>query len=226
MAGEELAAAQATTDLSLTPIWSMPIYRTTHPDAERLNGLLAETAATMMADQGSFAEPREWTNKFGPLFESRFDLFNNTELPGVGELSRFVDAALRSAAAHTNDRYGVPADVSGPIRIESWIHVHHGDAPSRHAAHFHPNATWSGIYYVATGDSGGGGVVRFYNPHRVMHLDFGLGAYLASDAWNHHDVVPVAGDLVLFPSHLQHEVFPYQGEAWRIAVAFNAESLA
>jgi hypothetical protein len=66
------------------------------------------------------------------------------------------------------------------------------------------------------------GVTRFYGPHfnhlGGAHMDFG-NAYLQSA---HLDIAPLPGQLVVFPSWLPHQAMPYQGEADRIIVSFNA----
>ena len=67
------------------------------------------------------------------------------------------------------------------------------------------------------------GVLRFHNPHHYSNyfLDAGnarLAAPYHHGSWN---VRFQPGQLVLFPSWLQHEVMPFYGDDERITVAFN-----
>ena len=49
-------------------------------------------------------------------------------------------------------------------------------------------------------------------------MDFGS-AYLQQA---HTDVLPRAGQLVVFPAWLPHQAMPYQGQRDRLIVSFNA----
>jgi len=67
--------------------------------------------------------------------------------------------------------------------------------------------------------------VKFYDPRGagpVMHLDPGNlnldPRYSLNPVYLDHK----AGQLVLFPSWLPHEVLPYHGKTDRIVVAFNS----
>ena len=66
------------------------------------------------------------------------------------------------------------------------------------------------------------GVTRFYGPHfghlGGAHVDLG-NAYLQPPQ---ADAVPRPGQLLLFPSWLPHQALPYDGQAERVIVSFNA----
>ncbi len=66
------------------------------------------------------------------------------------------------------------------------------------------------------------GILRFYGPWWEQlagaHIDAG-NTYLMDSYW---DVEPEPGLLVLFPSYLKHQAFPYDGERDRVVVSFNA----
>ena len=102
-----------------------------------------------------------------------------------------------------------------------------------HEMHVHGNCSWSGVYYVEAGNASRtandrhangmpNGITRFYGPHTEYmaagHGDRG-NLYLTDNTW---DVYPENGKLVVFPSHLKHMVFPYQGEKDRVIVSFHA----
>jgi uncharacterized protein (TIGR02466 family) len=161
----------------------------------------------------------------GSVFESRFDLFDWPDEP-IQELAEFVHEALSGVIASINAY--TPAQMEGfNIFYESWFHItRQGGYQS---IHYHPNATWSGIYCVDAGDPVPGrdesAQVKFYDPRgpmTQMHFDasnrqldprFGsIPIYLSHQP----------GQLVMFPAWLLHEVLPYLGQRERIVVAFNA----
>ena len=75
----------------------------------------------------------------------------------------------------------------------------------------------------APADKAYSGLVRFHDPRG--------GSYYYEDAGNrrlrppaHHGTIDYRheqGGLLLFPSYMTHEIYPYQGERPRIVVAFN-----
>jgi len=88
-------------------------------------------------------------------------------------------------------------------------------------------ASWSGVYCVDPGDP----VPDKFNNGVLRMLDARNMASMYTDAGNAHWRTPfsfgemayssVAGQLILFPSYLMHEVAPYYGQRERITVAFN-----
>ena len=87
--------------------------------------------------------------------------------------------------------------------------------------HSHPNAFWSGVYYVTSNKTLDGhpfsGKLELVDPRPGASLSYAeqtrlYGRFLLS---------PVAGQMILFPSWLQHWVHPYHGDDARISIAFN-----
>jgi len=163
--------------------------------------------------------------QLGSVFESRFDLFDWPDEP-IQELATFVHEALSGLITTINTCTAQQMD-GFDISYESWFHItRNGGYQSNH---YHPNATWSGIYCVDPGDlvpeREESAQVKFYDPRgpmTQMHYDAGnrqLDSRFGS--------IPVylthqEGQLVMFPSWLMHEVLPYLGHRERIVVAFNA----
>jgi hypothetical protein len=103
----------------------------------------------------------------------------------------------------------------------------------------------SGAYYIACGDSDGdsdssknpnhnqqvnenivpNGAIQFYP--RLGQILWPSEHYWENDIAQFHDgiatVKPQAGLLLLFPSHLVHSVYQYQGSRERIVVSFNLD---
>lgn len=87
--------------------------------------------------------------------------------------------------------------------------------------HSHPNAFWSGVYYVTGNETLAGhpfsGKLELVDPRPGASLNYAeqtrlYGRFLLS---------PTAGQMILFPSWLQHWVHPYHGDGVRISIAFN-----
>jgi uncharacterized protein (TIGR02466 family) len=99
------------------------------------------------------------------------------------------------------------------VITESWAHVtrNHG----YHLPHRHNHSTWSGIFYVSSGnyESGQNSIYNPYYIERKTGLDFMDDRFVV-------EFKP--GRLVLFPSMLMHDAVPYVGEEPRIVIAFNA----
>jgi uncharacterized protein (TIGR02466 family) len=87
--------------------------------------------------------------------------------------------------------------------------------------HVHPYANISGVYYVETPPallSGGTGQghICFHDPRPRANMN------QLPRQITRQSIAPVPGDLVLFPSWLEHSVPAFQGEGERICIAFNA----
>ena len=88
--------------------------------------------------------------------------------------------------------------------------------------HVHPNANISGVYYIAAPpatlvDDGEDGKISFYDPRPRANMNALVNQY------TRRFVAPVPGDMVVFPSWLEHSVAPFEGAGERICIAFNAK---
>ena len=208
----------------LKPVFAAPLYSTSMPGAEALN---AELRALFLAkEQGGAANKDPYLVKSKGLFESSFDLFDWTE-PPVVKLRNFCLAHLYKLIGELN---GYDRATLGRLNMahESWFHI------TRKGGYFgihnHPMHSWSGVYTVCQESDEGvadSGLLTFVNPNatKTMFLDmatFRMGSPYSS---NNLPMQMKAGDLVLFPSWLLHEVTPFQPvdeDGLRITVAFNA----
>lgn len=105
------------------------------------------------------------------------------------------------------------------FRIEGWANVlRHGQY---HSVHAHPNATWSGVYYVT--DNGDdqehpfSGRFELLDPRPAASVGYAE----LSNLYGRFLLNPNAGQMLVFPSWMQHQVHPYFGTDERITVAFN-----
>ncbi|EGD78706.1 hypothetical protein PTSG_01685 [Salpingoeca rosetta] len=90
--------------------------------------------------------------------------------------------------------------------LQAWATVHRGCMG--HPQHTHPNNMVSGVFYVAVPEDAG--PIVFSDPR---------GPYPGLDGTI--VVQPKAGDLILFPSWLPHQVMPTACTEPRISIAFN-----
>lgn len=87
--------------------------------------------------------------------------------------------------------------------------------------HVHPYANISGVYYVEAPPAllaGGtdGGRICFHDPRPRANMN------QLPRQITRQSAAPVPGDMVVFPSWLEHSVPAFQGAGERICVAFNA----
>lgn len=159
----------------------------------------------------------------GALFESRFDLFR-WEQPAVRKLAAFCHGALASLVAQLSD-YSKEELEQLKFDYHAWFHVTR--AGGYQGLHNHQNASWSGIFCVDPGDDvpdrPDSGVVRFHDPraNANYYLDAGNSRLKLPAHLGVYQVRHERGKLLLFPSYITHEIFPYVGERPRIVVAFN-----
>lgn len=207
----------------VTPFFAVPIGRLSVPDHEPLCDALEALFLARAAEGEAWRHQKYIDTMHGELFESRFDLFRWPD-PPVRELAGLCHQALALHVRHLN---GYDDDAMARLRFDyhAWFHItrRHG----YQGQHNHPNASWSGIFCVHPGDEvpdrPDSGLVRFHDPrtHIDMYSDAGNRNLqppwtMGTVDWRHR-----RGQLVLFPSYLRHEIYPYAGEHPRVVVAFN-----
>lgn len=161
-------------------------------------------------------------------FASPDTLLEESNNPSLHALSKFISDAVFEIAADMNAPYwGKAQDLT--IHLTGlWFQITNNFA--FHETHVHGNCSWSGVYYVQAGSDPGkirngvnNGITRFYGPQMDMtgggHGEYG-NLYLQDYAF---DSIPEDGKLVVFPPHIKHMAFPYQGELDRIIVSFHAQ---
>ncbi|HLY53483.1 MAG TPA: putative 2OG-Fe(II) oxygenase [Steroidobacteraceae bacterium] len=207
--------------LKLIPGFAVPFAEGRLDPCERLN---RELEALFLARET--AEYRNPTPSHVPqaeMFESRFNLFRWPE-GCVQELRSFM---LDSVARTVLETSTLSQAELARLRIHNhtWYHI------TRYAgsfvAHNHPLASWSAVYCVRAGeapaDRPGSGLLRFLDtrPGAGSYLDAGNRALRAAFATGAREVRLEAGQIVVFPSYVMHEVSPFYGRDTRITVATN-----
>jgi uncharacterized protein (TIGR02466 family) len=210
-----------TPNVKLGALFAVPFGEARLAPCERLNSELETLFLAREDDEHKNPTPSHTPQL--ETFESRFNLFRWPD-PCVQELRQFMlDAVARTVIEATTLRAEELAHLK--FQNHTWFHI------TRYAgsfiAHNHPLASWSAVYCVRAGEEApehpGSGVLRFLDPRQ------GADAY--SDPANAQmrpvfalrplEVRLAAGELVVFPSYLFHEVAPFYGRDTRITVATN-----
>ena len=98
---------------------------------------------------------------------------------------------------------------------QSWLNL---SAPGQsHHKHMHQNSVISGVFYFNTNLNDG---ITFRNPIPAQTIEIPPKSYnhYNSGAWR---VIVNEGDLIMFPSHLYHQVEQVMGGKNRISLSFN-----
>lgn len=201
----------------------MPLAVVRLPDAERLCEDLTTLFLDRAADGDAWRNEKRRATQHGALFESRFDLFQWPERP-VQAVAKFCHAQLSRFLREVSD-YSDEELQRLRFDYHAWFHVTR--AGGYQGLHNHQNATWSGIFCVDPGDDvpdrPDSGLVRFHDPRWCSYMHSDAGNTRLKMPWRHggYDVRHRAGQLVIFPSYVMHEIFPYVGERPRVVIAFN-----
>lgn len=190
--------------------FATPVVGYRWPDAEALNGALR---ALILQAERERAGLGQRSNVGG--WHSSLDFLDWPQEPArelQRRLTRLGQALLDGSA---------PDPAARAIRLEGWANVlRDGDY---HGPHNHPNAVWSGVYYV---DAGAPSAERPIAGDLEL-LDPRVGANMAPFAGEAFErrfrVKALAGLTVCFPAWLRHLTHPYAGPGERISVAFNVQ---
>ena len=206
----------------LVNMFSVPFTFSRFPSHERLNPLLKRHILALEQGGGA-ANPRPLTQRNAALFESHFDLFR-TKDAAVQELKAFCWNQLLSLVGYLNG-YDLATVKRLQIFNDCWFHVTRRGG--FFGLHNHPNASWSGVYCVDPGkhdpEKKESGLLSFVNPMimSAMHMDAGVAHMRLPYGYQVASVSLEAGQLVMFPSWVLHDVKPFEGDGERITIAFN-----
>jgi len=211
-------------NMTVLNAFASPIVETHLGNCGPLNARLRELFLRWEADANQVRASEPTAVVKVNVYESDFALFNRPD-PDVAALSQFCMSCLSVLVKNIN---GYSNAEMGNISFfaHSWYHLTRKGGYT--AQHNHPMASWSGVYCVDPGDF----VAGKQNNGALRFLESRLGAGMYLDNGNAHMREPftfgdiafnlAAGQLLLFPSYMMHEVALYHGERERITVAFNA----
>lgn len=210
--------------LQIAPCFAVPMAMAKHPDPEPLN---RELRALFLAREGEgerHRNPQPSMRTTANVFESEFRLFESTE-PCLVKLREFCLRSLSTVVGQLND-YDAEHMRRLKIFVSAWFHVTRQGG--QFGVHNHAMASWSGVYCVDTGDGAqpraDSGLLSFVNPAATaaMFLDLSLTNIKQPFTTQSREFKLEAGDLIIFPSWLLHQVTPHYGPTERITTAFNA----
>jgi uncharacterized protein (TIGR02466 family) len=206
----------------LINMFAVPFSFSRYPAHARLNPALKRYLLEQ-EKSGAAANPRPLTQRNAATFESHFNLFRDGDA-AVQELKTFCWDQLLAVIGRLNG-YDLPTLHRLQIYNESWFHVTRRGG--FFGVHNHPNASWSGVYCVDPGQHDAGkkesGLLSFINPMimNAMHMDAATINMKLPYGYQVASVPLEAGQLVIFPSWVLHDVKPFEGPGERVTIAFN-----
>lgn len=195
-------------DASYAHLFPVPFmsHRWTH-NAELNNDLRLRILAHARQSRGEKkSNAGGWHSETGQL-----EFLQEAREPLIRQMFELVEEATRR----------VLAEAGSPIvpitwTFQAWANVSRGG--DSHAAHTHPGATWSGVYYVDAGEAGSGEIAELELADPCLGRSNAFLPFLLPSSVG---VRPQAGLMVLFPSYLPHAVQVQKGSGTRISIAFN-----
>ena len=207
----------------IAPFFAVPFAFARLENAATLHAQLRELFLARAGEGPRYANPKPLTQRNAQTFESNFQFFRWPEAC-VQRLKEFCWQHVLQVVCELN---GYDAAVLKKLLLfsDSWFHVTRRGG--YFALHNHPMASWSGVYCVDPGrhdaDKPDSGVLSFANPAvtSAMFLDAATANLQGPYAYSIRHLHMQAGQLVIFPSWVLHDVKPFEGEGERITVAFN-----
>lgn len=198
---------------NISMMFGTPVVSYQWPDSEQLN---KELAALLLV--------REAADRDGIGTRS-----NAGGWQSPGNLITWPEAPIKALKARMESMvFGLTEQLlrqdgrerSFTLLIDAWGNVNRrGDY---NVVHTHPNAMWSGVYYIQPGEPDESvpysGLLELLDPRESANYIQIQNTVL--DARTFIENVP--GRMVLFPSWLKHMVHPFVGEGVRMSIAFNA----
>lgn len=178
----------------------------TLPDHERLNERLLE-----YIDRERKASPDGRTRSNALGWQSR-NL--NFDVPAVAEFANLVLERAREYGLAL--KWSLPSHMQLVMR-EIWANVNVKYAYNN--VHNHPNSMLSGVYYVKV--QGNCGDLSLFDPRKqawIMQPDFSERSVMNAPV---QFIAPQAGNLIIFPSWLEHGVNQNLSDAERVSLSFN-----
>ena len=196
---------------SLLSAFATPVSNFKWPDSDELNTeLKAYILELEQRSQGVIKSNIGGWHSHDDLFQHDHD--------AIAALRERVCAYLESLSSTIAE----PTQGNQQIQygVDAWANIlRNGEYNSLHS---HPNAFWSGVYYVTgntkpADDNQFSGRLELLDPRPGASLSYPLRTRL----YGRFLVDPTPGQMVVFPGWLQHQVHPYFGNEQRISIAFN-----
>jgi uncharacterized protein (TIGR02466 family) len=186
------------------------------PDTDDLNLELAEL---ILAEEKSDDKGRGIRSNAGG-WQSRGNLIMRPE-PAIEALKQRMETMVFSLLGAVVRKDGTERTFT--LLFDSWANVCRNG--NYNVVHTHPNAMWSIVYYVTTGEPDtsitGNGMLELLDPRESANYIQVPNTIL--DARTFIENRP--GRMVLFPAWVKHMVHPFTGSGVRISIASNVNVL-
>lgn len=203
MSASELAGAR------LTNLFATPLMVHVWSDAPALNDELRPLILAAAA-----AQPGERKTNVGGWHSDagRLEFCGDAGRRLLQHMYEMADEATRRVLTEVGQ-------AARPTRwtLYAWANVNGSGDFNR--VHTHPGSTWSGTYYVDTGepdDPAAGTPIQLIDPCQGR-----ANTFLPPLVPSSYNQRPEPGMMILFPSYLPHMVYAHKGQRPRISIAFN-----
>jgi uncharacterized protein (TIGR02466 family) len=198
--------------VNIMPVFSTWIYLC-RQGPNHLHSALEELTQRLMQDprnEGHRSNHGGW--------HYTFDFFQLQDLV----VTEFRAHAEQHVQAYLNHFRPADRKTKDRFRLEGWINV---NGPGDYnVLHCHPGCFLSAVYYVKVPQEMTGGEIVFRDPRGpavAMYETPGIELPWVGTGTG-IPFTPATGQLLLFPSWLEHRVEPFEGAGERISIAFNA----
>ena len=120
--------------------------------------------------------------------------------------------------------FSLPTKRDESLAFDVWAWVNINRSGDYNARHVHPNSHLAGVFWIKTPPNSGN--IEFTSSYEFVGFEELEKLYPDEfvEKYNSYRIYyfpPVAGDILIFPSHLQHEVKENKSDEDRISVSFN-----
>jgi len=141
-----------------------------------------------------------------------------SESQNILSLDPFKELAVEIGSRVADYFYGVMnVTLDTEIYItESWLNkTENGQS---HHRHWHPNSILSGVVNIAGEVDKGGQLKLITSSYDTLEFEINQANLYNSKSWS---FPPEPGNIVIFPSNVEHLVESYEGDSPRITLSFN-----
>ena len=158
----------------------------------------------------------DWSNRDKGLNRTNIDGWHSpTNMNELPEYKKLIDV-LYEAQRTIYEQEHLDSE---PYLGNMWANINPPGGMNR--AHMHPNALWSGVYYVKAHPDSGHLKVDDPRAAASMSRPRQKSGPTPSRLWRETSFEPKAGRLIMFPAWLTHCVDPNKSNDNRISVSFN-----
>ena len=184
--------------------------------------MLIEKVTPFATSIWKFNIPNNFQKEIAFCYEHETKFVSNTKSNQGGYQSPNINLMDYFPLISNNLMFGLKSiikDIGMDLKIDSsWINInrkHNFNLP-----HCHPNSAFSGIIYLKTNPICGKINFRNPTPCEMFPINDTINGYFGRWFFS-----PEPGDVLIFPSYLNHYVEPNLSDEDRISIAFNMNDL-